>query len=1558
MNYKGLHSYYIVKNQKLFINKKTIFIVFPDTNINIANELYNANILLSNCSGVICPNKIMTIGRRKFNGKLHYLDIKKQLMTLADQKNCMNKKLKVISNFITSNKSGEDKASKFYFYDASIWSHALDFLLNNIAERSAYKLILDELTVIYKKIKEIDPTYDVDLLFLIKNQNGKLYNFFKNIKILVKMNDFENLKLFDNFTLVSDCENVIIPIIDFAENKTHLIINNLNKLDEFIEASSIAKEINNTSVVDDKKTEGSDSEEQIESPGILEKVVTALQTSKLSAKPLINKNDDIEIKMDINYDDLRKALKHYKITDPDIIANVKTSLDNYINTEKIKPDREKAESLVLKSINYTLSGNDEVPDEYLNKPSILFNKLKQIDTYKVPLNIPNNPNNLLSPNKLIDLKFTTGQHRQKFEFEEAIHDNIKKLFSSLETVGSEFPIKVKNIEWTVEDNNADRYIDYKVTLQNVNGGKKEPYVVQLKVPAPVNDKYFKLHGNSYIMSTQQFLRPITKTDKHEVRLISNYGIVRIGLSNIKFNPSDIDEIVKFINIKYPTLIKKLTDEYVQFSDDSFIYFIGNTIYKSTNQEIIIDPETNKLKDIKNNIDILQAKCEFLYDTILDKIHSINPEENLTKTKKVSPFIWIYLGKIKMPLILYLWSQKGLLSSLNDYGINYKIVNKEEMNYSKQTIYIPTKDDQYLEISPKNIKETVIVSALGNIKFKYPINNFEDPQEIYPLISELYGSRAINLITLLTQNFVDPITKELLEFENHPTNLISLSSTTAVNQLLNKKLDSLSDLKIYRSRLSEVILHIVYKQIKMSQNNYKQKCDLGDDSAQVYLVPDYVINNLLTEAGVLQQIEPISPVAEIMMSSRVTKGGKGGVPSKRSFKKEHRNIHPSQYGNIGAVSTPEYADVGLTTHHTLSPIIVNKYGSYGIKDITNASGWNVLALDEALTPFQNQVDSDRLTLARTHATQITPVSNAQAPLVCSGAEFITGQIASQRFIQKSKKDGQIIEVDPNKTITVKYKDGSIEVFDIIPRMSRTKRGSYISLEMDTLPIGTKVVANQPIAFTKNFDKNGTYCAGKNVTVAIFNYLGLNHEDSYVVSQSLADNTKTDTVEEVHIIIPPDTKVIQFVKDKKTVENGDVLVEFSYNDNLDDYLNSTNLIDEEESENTLDMYSSGLNSVKLLAPDGDIIDIKIFINNRNSTDKTLLNYHAKMVNDQKKIIGKLATNIKDKDKIINVTDNMDLSFTNIGNHKYKGAVFVGARIVYYIKRPKDLKVGDKMSNRYGAKGVISKILVDPPRSDFSGEINTIISPISILGRKNVSMIKELYLGKIFKYVNTKIIEMANDPKITNDNIIKFISDLYTIIGPKKVADQVLSSLTSQSAIHLRKAIKEEEVKLYCLVEPFEDIPFINIKNAAKFLGIPLEERVYIPELKQWTKTPIPVGVSYYQFLEHFSDVYANIRGTGKFVGLTRQPTKRKSQEGGQSIARLDIYSLLSFGANNILTEMLGARSDEHRAKRVLYNKILETGESPSISEVTTESSGGTKNIFNLYMIALGLKITSSI
>jgi DNA-directed RNA polymerase beta subunit len=232
-----------------------------------------------------------------------------------------------------------------------------------------------------------------------------------------------------------------------------------------------------------------------------------------------------------------------------------------------------------------------------------------------------------------------------------------------------------------------------------------------------------------------------------------------------------------------------------------------------------------------------------------------------------------------------------------------------------------------------------------------------------------------------------------------------------------------------------------------------------------------------------------------------KTGKGGVPTKRAFRKEQRSIHDSYIGNISAHSTSEYADVGIVNHHTLGVNISNSYGSYGGKQGASSDyKYDSLNIDEALIPFVDQMDSSRLVIARTHAGQKIPIKDGEPALVESGAEYMVGQLASSKFARRSKKPGIVKEVKEGKYMIVEYDDGEQETIDIMNRYSSTKRASTIMISMENLERGERFDANQMLSWSKIFDgRKNTLANGKNLKMAIMGYDGYSFEDGYVMTE---------------------------------------------------------------------------------------------------------------------------------------------------------------------------------------------------------------------------------------------------------------------------------------------------------------------------------------------------------------------------------------------------------------------------------------------------------------------------
>jgi DNA-directed RNA polymerase subunit beta len=252
---------------------------------------------------------------------------------------------------------------------------------------------------------------------------------------------------------------------------------------------------------------------------------------------------------------------------------------------------------------------------------------------------------------------------------------------------------------------------------------------------------------------------------------------------------------------------------------------------------------------------------------------------------------------------------------------------------------------------------------------------------------------------------------------------------------------------------------------------------------------------------------------------------------------------------------------------------------------------------------------------------------------------------------------------------------------------------------------------------------------------------------------------------------------------------------------------------------------------------------------------------------------------------------------------------------------------------------------PKPEFSPRIDQFISPIGVFARKNVSMIKELYLGKIFYFLNENIKNMTETH--SEEEILNYIVDLYEIIGLDEVTESIKKNISSTG---IKKKINSGELKLFYTVTPFKSISFDKLKIAAEHLNIPLDEKVYIPETKSWTKKPVPVGVTYAQALEQTAEIYSNVRSAGKYQGLTRQATKGKSREGGQAIGGLDINCLLTYNTPTLLSELLTIRSDDHTGKREVFNSIISTGK----ASMPKKAKGGTKSLLWTFITSMGLKM----
>ena len=219
------------------------------------------------------------------------------------------------------------------------------------------------------------------------------------------------------------------------------------------------------------------------------------------------------------------------------------------------------------------------------------------------------------------------------------------------------------------------------------------------------------------------------------------------------------------------------------------------------------------------------------------------------------------------------------------------------------------------------------------------------------------------------------------------------------------------------------------------------------------------------------------------------------------------------------------------------------------------------------------------------------------------------------------------------------------------------------------------------------------------------------------------------------------------------------------------------------------------------------------------------------------------------------------------------------------------------------------------------------------------------------------MLFNSKVSTDSIVKLILDYYKLICSDQTYKSVEKKLSGLSTKQTRDFLEGDEFLLCTIIEPFQDVSFDAIKTAAKMLKIPLDEYVTIetPDGKKIkTDRPVPVGITYMQFLEHFSSQYTSVGGAVKYSAISRQPMKIGGGGNVASLGNLDINALVTYDVDNILEELLTARSDHHKIKRKIYTEIAQNGE---LYEVTPEDKkldrvGGTSELKTVYMNALGL------
>lgn len=458
----------------------------------------------------------------------------------------------------------------------------------------------------------------------------------------------------------------------------------------------------------------------------------------------------------------------------------------------------------------------------------------------------------------------------------------------------------------------------------------------------------------------------------------------------------------------------------------------------------------------------------------------------------------------------------------------------------------------------------------------------------------------------------------------------------------------------------------------------------------------------------------------------------------------------------------------------------------------------LSMTTRRIPFGNMSDSVRVSMGTSMLKQSVELSNSEPSLITPGYDDIDAEKAV--WVTRFKGNGTITKIEDNK-IYIKMDDGSIQFYDIQDPVVGSN-DTIISFEVN-VKVGDKL-KDDDILIEPRILRRKSYELGTNANVVYMNYLGYSYEDGQIISESMAKKLQHYSILNVQLPLYSDDIIRYIKKIGSKVRYRDILVN-----------NQTKL---KASESTNKAYDSGIvsglgiqfNQNNLLCPNnvelGYILDVNIHLEEgRGLTSE----FSRKTIEEY-------------------LRDNKTDEYNEIPK-KYKSLhadeMYMDDRMVGYISikiiRVDIAKIGDKITNRYGGKGIISLVMPDNcmPRIEHSDgtkiQADLILNAAGVLHRKNISQIYECEVSKCIQVIYTKVTEFIKSNNIKGAK--EFLKTYYK---------NQFDSLTDREFIdnHNKNGIFAYQMK----VGFFSKLGRQEILDWMKQLGVSETDTIYCPSI----------------------------------------------------------------------------------------------------------------------------------
>jgi DNA-directed RNA polymerase subunit beta len=598
------------------------------------------------------------------------------------------------------------------------------------------------------------------------------------------------------------------------------------------------------------------------------------------------------------------------------------------------------------------------------------------------------------------------------------------------------------------------------------------------------------------------------------------------------------------------------------------------------------------------------------------------------------------------------------------------------------------------------------------------------------------------------------------------------------------------------------------------------------------------------------------------------------------KVEHLDATQEEELLIAQANTPVDAKSGkLKGSEILCRTQAGQYVTVGPKDVDliDVSPEQIWSVATAMIPFLEHDDANRALMGSNMQRQAVPLLKADAPLVGTGMERRAALDTGDVLLARSA--GTVDYVDADQ-IVVAGNDGSKDEYEL-QKFMRSNQGTLIH-HKPLVGTGQKVKAGDVLADGSSTDK-GEMALGKNLMVAFMSWEGYNFEDAIILSKRLVQD---DELTSIHIE--------EYEIDARTTKLGEEEI--------------TRDIPNRSEESLRNLDDRGIVRVGAEVISGDLLVGKV-----TPKGETELTAEEKLI---RAIFKEKAREVRDTSLKVphgegGVVIDVKTFSRDAGDDLPPG---VNDLVRVFVAKKRKISEGDKLAGRHGNKGVISKIVdqQDMPFLEDGTPVDVILNPLGVPSRMNVGQILETHLGwaaaqgwyddgtdaykeadaadgKRRVYVSTPVFDGATVQDV--DNALVKWQDAHEgrirmdIDKSRRVGEQASGKMT-----------------------------LFNGRT-----GEPFEEQV-------------TVGYMYILKLLHLVDDKIHARSTGPYSLVTQQPLGGKAQFGGQRFGEMEVWALEAFGAAYTLQEMLTIKSDDTVGRVKAYEAIVK-GENiaePSIPE----------------------------